>query len=87
MFPEKPAYRTHDFYADAFALHARMNEFLGDFGERRGWALLASLLRIRYSSTFMAFLDQPTASRLSAVLSFDDEMTTIGLSMPPMRPG
>ena len=87
MLPEKQTCSTHNLYEAAFALHGRMNEFLSDFGDRRGWRLLASLLKIRYSSAFTAFLDQPTASRLSAVLSFDDEMTTLGVSMPPTRPG
>lgn len=87
MFHEKRLYAAHKLYADVFAVHARMNAFLIDFGERRGWALMASLLRIRYVTAFTAFLDQPTLSRFDAVLAFDDEMATVGASMPPMRPG
>jgi hypothetical protein len=87
MFPEKRTDRTLNFYAHAFSFHARMNDFLVDFGERRGWTLLANILRIRYSNAFTAFLDRPTLSRLAGVLSFDNEMMTVCAKLPPVRPG
>jgi hypothetical protein len=87
MFPDKRMHTTRTYYIHAFAIHALMNDFLIDLGDRRGWGLLANILRIRYASAFTAFLDQPTLSRLAAVLAFNDEMTTIGASMPAVRPG
>jgi hypothetical protein len=87
MVPERRAYTRLDSYAHAFALHTRMNDFLIDFEERRGWALLANILRIRYTRAFTAFLDHPTSLRLAAVLSFNNEMTTLDAKMPLIRPG
>ncbi len=68
-------------YAHAFALRSRMQAFLVDFGEKRGWARLARLVEIRFDGTFLRFLDAPTSANLSKVLDFDDEMVRVGASM------
>ena len=70
-----------DVYAEAFIMHSKMQAFLIDFGERRGWALLAKLLEIRFTGTFAGFLDAPTSANLVKVLAFDVEMVRVGASM------
>ena len=67
-------------YGMVFAVHGEMNVFLRDLGERRGWTLVADLVRIRFSSAVETFLDAPTAQTLARVVAFRSEMELVGRS-------
>jgi hypothetical protein len=72
-------------YATAFAVQAQIESFLVDFGVKRGWALLAKLLRIRFDSAFTAFLDAPSPKTLAEVIAFEAEMVRLGDTMKGAR--
>jgi len=65
-------------YASAFVVRRHMRDFLVDLGERRGWTLLANLLRIRFESAFETFLDAPNERNHTAIMGFEPEMVRVG---------
>jgi hypothetical protein len=65
-------------YASAFVVRRHMRDFLVDLGERRGWTLLANLLRIRFDGAFGMFLDAPNDRNHAAIIDFEAEMVRVG---------
>jgi hypothetical protein len=65
-------------YASAFVVRRHMQDFLVDLGERRGWTLLANLLRIRFDGAFGTFLDAPNEHNHTAIIGFEAEMVRVG---------
>ncbi len=73
-------------YATAFAVRRQMRDFLVDLGERRGWTMLANLLRSRFNGAFETFLDAPNQRHHAAILAFEGEMVRVGGLMKGDKP-
>jgi len=73
-------------YAAAFAVRRQMRDFLVDLGERRGWTMLANLLRTRFNGAFETFLDAPNQRHHAAIIAFEAEMVGVGGLMKGDKP-
>lgn len=75
-------HRSED-YANAFAMRARLAEFVTLLREPHQWHLVADILSVRFDRAFMAFLDAPTMRNLETVAGFTTDMANIAQRLAP----